>query len=221
MGTISTNEVFPAANDITAMQIQSGDTIRIKPGCYMGTMDHVISADESETIEVSIKTIDWAGEIMDLFPYGNQEAIHQAVPGLQTRYNGEFDATILLDQLDNLQTPDLQWAFTSPAAMIGAAICIFALGICLLRCCRQAKEDSTLRPTTPPMPCQSSRLSCHNQPPLQEPDQFRPKRTTTTTEPLEATTRSPSTSQSPKKEHHELLKKEPRRRGEISEMIYL
>ncbi len=33
VGTISTNEVCPATNDITAMQIQSGDTIRIKPGC--------------------------------------------------------------------------------------------------------------------------------------------------------------------------------------------
>ncbi len=97
VGTISTNEVCPAANDIIAMQIQSGDTIRIKPGCYVRTMDHVITANESETIEVKIKTMDWAGEITDLFHYGNQEAIHQAVQGLRTRYNGEFDATILLD----------------------------------------------------------------------------------------------------------------------------
>jgi hypothetical protein len=114
-------------------------------------MDHVISADESETIEVSIKTMDWAGEIKDLFHYGNQEAIHQAVQGLRTRYNGEFDTTILLDQLDNLQTLDPHWTFTLPASMIGAAICIFAMGIWLWRCCHQAKEDSTIRPTAPPM----------------------------------------------------------------------
>ena len=75
-------------------------------------MDHVISADESETIEVAIKTMDWAGEITDLFHYGNKEAIHQAVQGLRTRYNGEFDATILLDQLDQLKTPDTHWAFS-------------------------------------------------------------------------------------------------------------
>jgi hypothetical protein len=60
---------------------------------------------------------------------GYQDAIHQAVQGLRTRYNSEFDATILLDQLDHLQTPDPYWAFTSPAGMIWAAICIFATGI--------------------------------------------------------------------------------------------
>jgi len=125
VGTISTNEVCPAANDVTTMQIQSGETIRIKPRCYVCTMDHVISADKSEMIEFKIKTMDWAGEITDLFHYGNKEAIHQAVQGLRTRYNSEFDATILLDQLDQLHTPDLHWAFTSPATMIGAAICIF------------------------------------------------------------------------------------------------
>ncbi len=99
---ISTNQVCPAANDVTAMQIQSGDTIKIKPGCYVRTMDHVISADESETIEIAIKTMDWAGEITDLFRYENKDAIHQAVQGLRTRYNGEFDATVLLNQLDQL-----------------------------------------------------------------------------------------------------------------------
>jgi hypothetical protein len=128
VGTISTNEVCPAANDVTTMQIQSGDTIRIKPRCYVCTMDHVISADISEIIEFKIKTMDWAGEITDLFHYGNKEAIHQAVQGLRTRYNSEFDATILLDQLDQLHTPDLHWAFTSPATMIGSAICIFCNG---------------------------------------------------------------------------------------------
>ncbi len=131
VGTISTNEVCPTANAVMAMQTQSGDTIRIKPGCYIWTMDHVISADESETIEVAIKTMDWAGKITDLFHYGNKEAIHQAVQGLRTRYNGEFDATILLDQLDQLdqrKTPDTHWIFTSPAAMVGAAICLFGVG---------------------------------------------------------------------------------------------
>jgi hypothetical protein len=131
--TISTNKVCPVANNVTAMQIQSGDAILIISGCYVCTMDHVISADESEMIEVKIKTMDWAGKITDLFYYGNKEAIHQAVQGLRTRY--EFDATILLDQLDQLKTPNLHWAFTSPAAMIGAAICIFTMGICHWKCC--------------------------------------------------------------------------------------
>ncbi len=67
ISTISADEVCPAANDMTAMQIQSGNTIRIRPGCYVRTMDHVISADESKTIEIAIKTMDCAGKITDLF----------------------------------------------------------------------------------------------------------------------------------------------------------
>jgi hypothetical protein len=83
IGTISTKEVCSAANDETAMQIQSSDTIQIRPGCYVRTMDHVISADESETIEIAIKTMEWAGEITDLFHYENKDAIHPAMHGLR------------------------------------------------------------------------------------------------------------------------------------------
>ncbi len=45
VGTIRTNEVCPAANAVTAMQKQSGDTIQIKPGCYVRMMDHIFSTD--------------------------------------------------------------------------------------------------------------------------------------------------------------------------------
>ncbi len=46
----------------------------------------------------AISDVSW-GEITDLFRYENKDAIHQAVQGLRTRYNGEFDATVLLNQL--------------------------------------------------------------------------------------------------------------------------
>jgi hypothetical protein len=51
-------------------------------------MDHVISGDESETIEIQ-KT----GELAELFGRANTEGIHMAIQGLQTKYNGEFDAS--------------------------------------------------------------------------------------------------------------------------------
>ncbi len=60
VGTISTNKVCPTSNNVTEMQIQSGDIIKIKPGCYVHTRDHVISADESETIKVKNKAMDGA-----------------------------------------------------------------------------------------------------------------------------------------------------------------
>jgi hypothetical protein len=143
------------------MQIQSGETIKIKPGCYVRTMDHVISADESEMIKIAIKTMDWAGKIIDLFHYENKDAIHQAVQGLRIRYNGKFDATILLEQLDQLdqqgqdKNPDSHWIFTSPAAMIGAAVCLLGLGYCFWRCCCRTLSMTTViqpTPSAPPMP---------------------------------------------------------------------
>jgi hypothetical protein len=161
ISTISTNQVCLAANDVTAMQIQSGDTIKIKPGCYVRTMDHVISADESETIEIAIKTKDWAGKITDLFHYESKDAIHQAVQGLRNQYNGKFDATVLLDQLDQLDqrgqdnSPDAHWIFKSPAAMIGAAICLLGVGYCFWRCCCRTTMTTTViqpLPSAPPMP---------------------------------------------------------------------
>ncbi len=95
--------------------------------------------------------MDWAGEITDLFHYGNKEAIYQAVQGFRTRYNREFDATILLDQLDQLKTPDTHWTFTSLAAMIRAAICLFGLGFCLWKCCCRSTMAPLPQPSASPM----------------------------------------------------------------------
>ncbi len=112
-------------------------------------MDHVISADKSELIEIAIKTMDWAREINDLFHYENKDAIHQAVQGLRNRYNGEFDATILLNQLDQLDQrgqdgkQDSHGTFTSPAAMI-RAICLLRVGYLLWRCCCRTSNMATI-----------------------------------------------------------------------------
>jgi hypothetical protein len=42
-------------------------------------MDHIISADESETVEVQIKTMGWARELTKLYGRANKEAIHHAM----------------------------------------------------------------------------------------------------------------------------------------------
>jgi hypothetical protein len=55
---LSTNQVCQVKNTIQARQIKSGDTVSIDLGCYIRTMDHVISADESETVEIQKKTMD-------------------------------------------------------------------------------------------------------------------------------------------------------------------
>jgi hypothetical protein len=50
---------------------------------------------------------------------GRQIRNHQDLDedhGLQTKYNSEFDATILLDKLDHMQNPDPHWAFFIPSS---------------------------------------------------------------------------------------------------------
>ncbi len=58
-GTINMNQVCQAKNMIQTCQINPGYTVTVEPICYIQTMDHVISADESETIEIQKKTMDW------------------------------------------------------------------------------------------------------------------------------------------------------------------
>ncbi len=50
-----------------------------QPGYYIRTMEPVISLDESETVKISIKSIEWAGELADLFCRGNTKIIHKAI----------------------------------------------------------------------------------------------------------------------------------------------
>jgi hypothetical protein len=85
-GTINTNQACQAKNTIQTRQIKSGDMVKIEPGCYIQTMDHMISADKSETVKIQKKTMDWTGELMELFDRANTEGIHTAIQGVQIKY---------------------------------------------------------------------------------------------------------------------------------------
>ncbi len=106
-GTINTNQVCQARNMIQTRQINSGVTVTVEPGCYIQTMDHVISADESEMIEIQKKTMDWIGELAELFGRANTEGMHLAIQGLLTKYNGKFDASELFKELDQIQPAEM------------------------------------------------------------------------------------------------------------------
>ncbi len=69
-----------------ARLIKSGHTVSIDPGSYIRTMDHVNSADESETVKIQMKMVGWARELTELFGRANTEAIHHAIQGLSTKY---------------------------------------------------------------------------------------------------------------------------------------
>jgi len=77
-GTI-TNQDCQARNTIQTHLFNSGDTVTVEPGCYIRTIDHVISADESEMIETQKKTMDWTRELAELFGWANTEGIHTAI----------------------------------------------------------------------------------------------------------------------------------------------
>jgi len=79
----------------------------VEPGCYIRTMDHVISA----MIEIQKKTMDWTGELAELFGRANTEGIHTAIQGLRTKYDGEFDASKLFKDLDQIQPAKAHWTF--------------------------------------------------------------------------------------------------------------
>jgi hypothetical protein len=128
-GTINTNQVCQAKNTIQTRQINSGDTVTVEPGCYIRTMDHVISADKSETTEIQKETMDWTGELTELFGRANTEGIHTEVQGLRTKYNREFDASELFKELDQIKPAEAHWTFTSPAAMIAITLALFLIGM--------------------------------------------------------------------------------------------
>jgi hypothetical protein len=58
LGNINTNHVCPNSKSISAIQISSGPTVQINPSCYVRTMDHIITANDSEEIEIHSKWLD-------------------------------------------------------------------------------------------------------------------------------------------------------------------
>jgi len=116
-------------------------------------MDHMISADESETIEIQKMTMDWTRELAENFGRANTEGIHTAIQGLRTKYNGEFDASELFKELDQIQPAEAHWTFTSPAAMIGIALAIFLMLIWKKCLSKPTPLEAPLpTPSAPPMP---------------------------------------------------------------------
>ncbi len=67
VGKINTNHICPKAKTISAVQISSGQTVRINPSCYIRTMDHIIKADDSKEIEIHSKWLDWTWTLEQLF----------------------------------------------------------------------------------------------------------------------------------------------------------
>jgi hypothetical protein len=101
LGTISTNHVCPKAKTI-AVQVKSSQALKLNPGCYIRTMDHVIMADETEDKEVHSKRLNWTWTLGKLFQQPENEIVTADIKRLRTQISGKFDVDILLCKLDTL-----------------------------------------------------------------------------------------------------------------------
>ena len=162
LGKISTNHVCPKAKTISAVQISSGQTVRINPSCYIRTMDHIITADDSEEIAIHSKWLDWTWTLGQLFQQSENEVVTAAIAKLRTKISGKFDAEVLLHELETMtkeakelakEVPFNHWIFTSPGAMIGATlVCLFILFCCWRLCRSNTSAPPIPYPTAPPAP---------------------------------------------------------------------
>ena len=162
LGKISTNHVCPKAKTISAVQISSGQTVRINPSCYIRTMDHIITADDSEEIAIHSKWLDWTWTLGQLFQQSENEVVTAAIAKLRTKISGKFDAEVLLHELETMtkeakelakEVPFNHWIFTSPGAMIGATlVCLFILFCCWRHCRSNTTAPPTPYPTAPLAP---------------------------------------------------------------------
>jgi hypothetical protein len=149
LGKINTNHVCPKVKSISAVQISSGQTIRINLSCYIRTMDHIIMAGDSEEIKIHSMWLDWTWTLGQLFQQPESEMDTTAIDKLCTKISGKFDAKILLHKLETMtkeakEIPVNHWTFTTPGAMIGGAIVYLFILFCCWRVCRSS--GSTLTP---------------------------------------------------------------------------
>jgi hypothetical protein len=161
LGKISTNQVRPKAKSISAVQISSGQTIRINPSCYIRTMDHIITADDSEEIEILDKWLDWAWILPQLFQQPESEVVISAIDRLRTKIAGRFDADVLIQELETMtkeakvlaqESILSHWIFTSPRAMIGGTILCMIILLCHWRVCARKDQAPLPYPPAPSAP---------------------------------------------------------------------
>jgi hypothetical protein len=117
-------------------------------------MDHLITVDETDDVEVHSTWLDWTMTLSQLFDHEDAEQITKVATEIRDTYTGEFDASELIKRLDNIQVPfqSKHWIFSSPLIMIFT----LALGVLLTYCiwkkfCTKSSTTAELPfPTAPP-----------------------------------------------------------------------
>jgi hypothetical protein len=90
-------------------------------------MDHIITTDDSEEIEIHSKWLDWTWTLGQVFQQPENEKATEAIDQLHTKISGKFDAEILINKLlmmtkeAKVNTFD-HWTFTTSGAMVRGAV---------------------------------------------------------------------------------------------------
>jgi hypothetical protein len=126
-------------------------------------MDHIITPNDREDIEIHSKWLDWTWTLGQLFQQLENEVVTVAIDKLRRNISGKFDAKVLLHELETMtkeakelakEVPFNHWIFTSPGALISATlVCMFML-FCCWRICRNNGPASAPAPylTAPSAP---------------------------------------------------------------------
>jgi hypothetical protein len=137
IGTITTNQVCPRAGTLSPLRIKSGQMVTVTQGCNILTIEHLISADESEEKEIVNSWLDWTMSLSQLFNHDDNEPLTVMIMDLRKHINGDFDGSQLLKRLDTVQKPFYidHWRFSLPAAMFRAAILIAVVSFAIWKKC--------------------------------------------------------------------------------------
>jgi len=111
-------------------------------------MDHIITAEDSEEIEIHSKWLDWTWTLSQLFQQPESEMVTTAIDKLHAKISRKFNAEVLLHELETMtkeakEIPVNHWIFTTPGAMIsGALVCPFILFCCWRACCNSGSTPT-------------------------------------------------------------------------------
>jgi hypothetical protein len=155
IGTIATNQVCPKTNTLAPITIKSGHSVTVQAGCNIPTMDHLISAEDSEEMEILNSWLDWTMSLPELFNHEDTVQLTAMIKDIRKHINGDFDASQLLKQLDNVQKPFSAeyWRFSSPAVMLGLALLLAVIAAVIWKkCCAQTPSTAPTPTIAAPLP---------------------------------------------------------------------
>jgi len=86
--TIATNQICPKTKITSPVTILSGQAVTVQPGCHIQTMDHIITAEDSDDFEIRTTWLDWTMTLAQLFDHEDTEQLLQLVNQIRSTVSG-------------------------------------------------------------------------------------------------------------------------------------